>query len=129
MVISCASPGNPVRPHRAAQTSIQAAPNRQWVKVRDHPPTWYPRGIPADCPTDHRNGDWVFTEDAQGTCFFIPRHIPQPAQRKQLLAEALAARQPDKVRRIDHEEVNHMLGTVTLGTLGRILQALAAAGV
>jgi hypothetical protein len=125
---SCAPVGKPALPDRPAGTSAQAAPTRQWTKVSDHPPTWYPRGIPADSPTDHTSGDWIYTEDADGICFFIPRRGLEEEHRKILLAEALAARNPDKVKRIAHEEANHLIGTVTVGGLGRAVWLLGAAG-
>jgi hypothetical protein len=49
------SPGHPL-----------SALNQRWVKVETNPPTWYPRGTPADCSTDYRNGDWIYTENAAG---------------------------------------------------------------
>ena len=68
----------------------------QWVKVRSNPPTWYPRGTPADCPTDHRSGEWIHTGDSQGTSYFIPLHGMARDQRKSLVKDALAARSTRK---------------------------------
>jgi len=71
--------------------------SEKWVKVRSAPPIWYPRGVSTDCPTDHRNGDWVYTEDAAGTRFFIPRHGLSKERRNVLLNEAAAARNENNI--------------------------------
>jgi hypothetical protein len=66
-----------------------------WVKVRSNPPTWYPRGTRSDCPIDFRSGEWVKTDNHDGTRLFIPFHVTGEIPRKTLLKEALAARGPD----------------------------------
>jgi hypothetical protein len=53
-------------------TGAGASSSRHWVKVSSRPPTFYPRGVAADCATDVHSGEWVYTDDAQGTRYFIP---------------------------------------------------------
>ena len=90
---------------------VNPAPPSQWVKACSQPPTWYPRGTAANCVTDHTTGEWIYTEDAQGTRFFIPLHGLPADRRKTLLAEAFAARNPDKSRRIANEETGRKIAT------------------
>ena len=92
------------------------APSTNWVKVSSNPQTWYPRGVPADCPTDHHNGEWVYTENSQNARYFIPLHSLPQNRRADLLDEALAARTPDKVARIAREDAE-MVARSCLKTL------------
>jgi hypothetical protein len=82
--------------------------------VRSNPPTWYPRGTAADCATYHRDGEWIFTEDSLKTCFFIPFHGLTADKRKALVAEALAARGKNKLRKIDSENTSEMIKGLVL---------------
>jgi hypothetical protein len=82
----------------------KSAPGSHWVKVSSRPPTFYPRGVPASAPTDHRNGEWVYTGDDQGTRFFIPHHPRATTSREILLEEALAARSQRKLDQIAAED-------------------------
>jgi hypothetical protein len=84
--------------------SVQPAPNAKWVKVRNTPPTWCPRGTPAGCATDGQSGEWVDTGDAANTRFFIPFHGPSETPRRTLVNEALAARNEWKKRQIIDED-------------------------
>ena len=100
----CLSSCSTTAPPRQGGAVMPPAPSTNWVKVRSNPPTWYPRGVPADCPTDYYNGEWVFTENSQNSRFFIPlRNLPYN-RRADLLDEALAARTPEKVARIARED-------------------------
>ena len=82
---------------RGSPTAIPtSAGGANWVKVRSNPPTWYPRGTRIDCPIDHRSGEWIHTEDSQGTRFFIPLHVTGTIPRQTLVKEALAARSTRK---------------------------------
>ncbi len=85
-------------------THVAPAIGRSWVKVKSKPPTWYPRGVPADHPTDFYSGEWFYLEDTADTRFFIPIHGLLPDKRKALKAEAMAARHPDTIQRITSEE-------------------------
>jgi hypothetical protein len=89
---------------------VAASPGDRWVKVRANPPTWYPRGTSTDCATGFRDGEWIYTEDSQGTRLFIPLKGLAADRRKELLAEALAARSPEKVSKITTEEANYRAG-------------------
>ncbi|MFT6242911.1 MAG: hypothetical protein ACJAQT_005023 [Akkermansiaceae bacterium] len=80
--------------------------SRSWVKVDSKPPTWYPRGVPADHPTDFKSGEWIYAEDTKNTCFFIPLHGLPPDKRKALKAEAMAARHPETIQRINNVEID-----------------------
>ena len=81
-----------------------AVPSQHWVKVSSRPPTYYPRGVAADCPTDCQSGEWVDTEDAWGTRFFIPLHGLGGPSRQTLLQEAWSARSRHKIERIAAEQ-------------------------
>jgi len=111
VVSSCAptTPAPPVATNRSDQ--VTASLDHRWVKVRINPPIWYPSGTPADCGTGFRDGEWVYTEDARGTRLFVPFKGLAADRRKDLLAEALAARAPGKVKRITAEEAKHRAGT------------------
>lgn len=83
-----------------------AVTRSHWVKVSSRPPTFYPRGVAADCPTDHWAGEWVFTGDDLGTRYFIPFH-GLGVDRQSLLHLALAARSERKLTQIaiENEEI------------------------
>jgi hypothetical protein len=74
------------------------------VKVSAQPPTYYPRGVAADCPTDHWSGDWVDTGDEQGTRYFIPFRSLGGTNRQMLLNDALARRSERKLAAIEAED-------------------------
>jgi hypothetical protein len=83
-----------------------------WTKVSSRPPTFYPRGVAADCSTDYQSGDWVETGDAVGTRFFIPLACPGGLPRQALVNEALSARRPgelhpgsEETRKLEPKEV------------------------
>ena len=96
LVSSCATTRSQLQTKPTGSSRMASAVTSQWVKVRSNPPTWYPRGTPADCPTDHRSGEWVYAKDAAGTSYFIPLHGMARDQRKSLVKEALAARSARK---------------------------------
>lgn len=121
MITSCAN--TPDRPPIETQTTQSGS--HSWRKVRSNPPTWYPHGVAADHPTDHHSGEWVYTEDAQGTRFFVPFHGLPKEQRNALIAEALAARNPDKVRRIENQEAGRIVAT---GATAAVTVPVMAAG-
>lgn len=75
-----------------------------WVKVSSQPPTYYPVGVPVDCPTDHFSGEWVYTGDEQGTRYFIPLHGLDEIRRQILIADALENLSEDKRARINAED-------------------------
>lgn len=112
LAVSCSSTASRFRAAEAAPpAAAPVAPAGQWVKVRSNPPTYYPRGVPADCATGFSDGEWVYTGDAAGSRFFIPFKLRPAARRNALLDEALAARDPAKVRRIAAEESARKLRT------------------
>lgn len=81
-----------------------AVPSRHWVKVSSRPPTFYPRGVAADCPTDCQSGEWVHTGDALNSRYFIPLHGCGGIPRQTLVKEALAARSARKQLRSSAED-------------------------
>ena len=87
-------------------THLAPSVSSSWVKVSSKPSTWYPRGVPSDHPTDFKSGAWVYSEDTLDTRFFIPVHGLPPEKRKALVAEALATRHPNTVRRNNMEEAS-----------------------
>lgn len=91
--------------------SVRPAPNSNWVNVHSKPPTWYPRGTPANGPVDYHAGEWIYAEDSSDNRFFIPFHGLSTERRKTLLAEAFAARNPEKLKIINREETNRRIAT------------------
>ncbi len=71
-----------------------------WHKVDHSPPTYFPKGVPADHPTAFSDGSWVFTGDKAKTRYFIPLH---GVASKSLKREAMARRTPEKQRKLDKE--------------------------
>jgi hypothetical protein len=78
--------------------------SQRWVKVSSRPPTLYPRGVAAGCPTDCHSGEWVHTADAQDTRYFIPLHGLGGQSRQALVNEALSARSEKRLRQIAAED-------------------------
>lgn len=103
-----------------------------WVKVTARPPTYYPRGVPADTSTDHWSGEWVDTGDDLGTRYFIPLHGLGGVDRRSLVQEALAARSDKKLAQIAAEDREirdtQMIQTVVFGPLAVAGLTLAAIG-
>lgn len=81
-------------PGKSGPVALQPS---HWSKVKDSPPTYYPKGVSADCPTAVSDGMWVMTGDAAGTRYFIPA---RGVDTKGLTEEALAARTPEESKRI-----------------------------
>ena len=104
---SCQTTSTPPDATRVAMSSAAA----KWVMVSSQPPTYYPRGVPADCPTDHWSGEWVITGDERGTRYFIPLH-GLDGKRQALVHDALAARSPRKLAQIADEERATRLKTI-----------------
>ena len=116
---SCATTrSSQLRTEPTGSSRMAPAVTSQWVKVRSNPPTWYPRGTPADCPTDHRSGEWIHTGDEFGTCYFIPLHGMAKDKHASLFKEALAARSPGKVRMIAREDAQQQLQQSALFLFG-----------
>ena len=90
-----------------------SAVSEHWVKISSRPPIFYPQGVPADCATDFRSGEWVSTENASDTHFFIPFKGIAPAKRQALLQEALDLRSEKKRNQIENEG---KLNATTVGT-------------
>jgi len=93
----------PTESPKPKNPGVSSVVPEHWVQVSSSPPTFYPRGVSADCPTDYQSGDWVATEDAKGTLFFIPFSCPGPIPRQALVEEALSARSPRKLKKIKDE--------------------------
>lgn len=90
---------------KTTQTASAAtSSSRHWVMVSSSPPTFYPRGVAADCPTDVQSGEWVYTGDARDTRYFIPVRNFGKTPRQTLVNEALAARGDNKIHRIEAED-------------------------
>ena len=110
LVSSCATTTQAPPVATTQPRQVAASLDKRWVKVHANPPTWYPRGTSADCTTGCMDGEWVYTEDPQGTRLFIPLRGLAADRRKALLAEAFAARTPAKIRRITTEEAKLRAG-------------------
>lgn len=99
--------------------AVSSVASNHWVKVSSRPPIFYPRGVSADCATDFRSGEWVSTENASDTRFFIPFKGIAPARRQALLQEALALRSEKKRDQIKNE------GKLNATTVGAAATAVA----
>jgi hypothetical protein len=82
----------------------QPVTRKNWVMVSSQPPTYYPTGVAPDIPTDHRSGEWVYTDDERGSRYFIPLHGLGTTLRQDLVEEALAARSDRKMEQIAAED-------------------------
>lgn len=84
--------------------SVKPQPHSgHWVKVSSDPPTFYPSGVSAGCPTDLKSGEWVYTGDTRNTRYFIPFR-GCGARRPTLIKEALSARCEQKLNQIKSED-------------------------
>ena len=125
------APSAPTPPQAAAPTVIS---KQHWVQVSSRPPTFYPRGVAADVPTDWHSGEWVVTGDEQGSRFFIPFQGIGATRRQVLLDEALAAVSEKKLQQIAaedraerNEERSRTLRKIPLIFLGSLLSFGASA--
>jgi hypothetical protein len=82
----------------------QPVTRKNWVKISSQPPTYYPTGVAADSPTDHWTGEWVYTDDAKGSRYFIPHHGLGKIPRQTLVHEALSARSERRLAQIANED-------------------------
>ena len=128
---SCQTTSNPPNATRVAVSTAAV----KWVKVSSQPPTFYPRGVPADCPTDHWSGEWIYTGDERGTRYFIPLH-GLGEKRRMLVHDALSARSEGKLKQVaaqDDEILSRNVRNMTLfgppTFAGLFLAALAEAPV
>jgi hypothetical protein len=107
VLITLSSPFlNQCAPTHASKPGTPAVPavvSSHWVQVSSRPPTFYPRGVSAECPTDIASGEWVTTGDAKGTRYFIPVSCPPGVPRKTLVNEAISARSSQKIQQIEDE--------------------------
>ena len=90
-----------------------------WHMVRNNPPTYFPKGIPADHPTGVNDGYWVSSGDARGTRYFIPSN--GTGSPEALIAEAQATMTPaakDELNRKRRESDVHdtIGGTIEITT-------------
>lgn len=105
-IISCLSPllaagtlascgtGSPPR----SVSSPVALQSAHWFKVKNHPPTYFPKGVLADHPTTHNDGSWVMTGDPAGTRYFIPlRGVDSRA----LTTEAMTTMTPERSKDLE----------------------------
>jgi hypothetical protein len=97
--VSCQTTSSPPKTTRIPMSMTAT----KWVKVSAQPPTYYPCGVAADCPTDHWSGEWVETGDDQGTRYFIPLH-GLGKKRDVLVREALSARSARKLAQVEAED-------------------------
>lgn len=88
----------PPQPVNRAQAS------QHWVKASSKPPTFFPRGVSPDSPTDHHSGEWVMAGDQAGTGYFIPFQCPGEVSRQELIHAALALRSDQKLQQVAAED-------------------------
>lgn len=72
--------------------------------VASKPPTYYPRGVPADAPTNWQDGEWFRICDTAGTRYFIPFKTPAASNRERLVSEVCSLRTGDYQRQIAAED-------------------------
>lgn len=84
-----------------AYTGPSALESGNWTKVRKHPPTYFPKGLPASTPTEAWDGSWVSVGDQAGTRFFIPARGHGGLSARQLIDEAHAAVLPERKARME----------------------------
>ena len=118
---------------REVDSSTHVAPEmgKGWVKVSSEPPTWYPRGVPADHPTDYRSGEWIYLKDRTDTRFFIPLHGLLTDKRKALEAEAMAARHPDLIKNENNKDIAQtakVLGGGFILAIGHVIVIILTKG-
>lgn len=70
-------------------TGPGALESGHWTKVKKQPPTYYPKGLSANAPTDR--GLWVSSRDPDGPRFFIPADEMGRVTNEQLTHEAHAS--------------------------------------
>jgi hypothetical protein len=99
LLASCQSSNPPPAP---PVTRAQAS--QHWVKVASNPPTFFPRGVSSDCPTDFQSGEWVMAGDPAGTRYFIPFQCPGRVPRRDLIHAALALRSDEKLQQVAAED-------------------------
>jgi hypothetical protein len=93
-----------------------------WHRVNNDPPTYFPKGVPANHGTEFSDGYWVSTGDKKGSRYFIPA---RRADTMALIAEAQAAMTPEKaaqLERDDHDaDLNDVAGNVVKGGILTVL--------
>ena len=72
--------------------------------VASKPPTYYPRGVPADAPTNWGDGEWFRICDTAGTRYFIPFKTPAGTNRERLVSEVCSLRTDDYQRQTAAED-------------------------
>ena len=111
LLVSCQATAPPVARPSAPRSD-------HWVKVASHPPTYYPRGVPADAPNGPGDGEWVFTGDEQGTVFYLPLRNHGKVPRDVLLAEARSARSKKRLQEIARRDRELQMEAVVGATFG-----------
>lgn len=78
-------------------TGPKALESGKWKQVKKQPPTYYPKGVSANAPTDLHDGFWVRSRKPDGPRFFIPADGVGPHSAEELITEAQASadRLPD----------------------------------
>lgn len=91
---------------------------QHWHKVKTNPPTYFPRGVSADHPTDNQSdGMWVKTGDAAGTRYFIPN---RGVDSRLLVAEALTQVTPEQKAKQDRNDEPGVTGDGIRGAIGGV---------
>ena len=126
LLASCKSsaPGKPEKkPIGPVYSALQSG---NWQRVQTKPPTYFPKGIPADHPTDYRDGFWVNSGDSQGSRFFIPARGSSISQ-EQLIAEAMEAMTPEAREELKRQGKGNFMGDITSKTVGGVSKVFGGA--
>ena len=73
---------------RSGSVTAPPAPS-DWYLVSNDPPTYFPKGIPADSPTSYKHGEWVYGGQ-NSERWFLPAKGLDQRKRQRLRDEALA---------------------------------------
>jgi hypothetical protein len=96
---SCQTASVPPSPATAARYQSE-----HWTKVAAKPPTYYPRGVPADAPVGWEDGEWFRICDAADTRYYIPFQVPAGPRRESLVSEVCSLRTDDYRHQIAKED-------------------------
>jgi hypothetical protein len=120
LLLSQCAPTGGTPPQAATAVPVTS---QHWVKVSSHPPTFYPRGIAANYPTDCHSGEWVSTADAQDTRYFVPFHGLGGQSRQDLVNEMLSMRSERKLNQLaaeDRKSLGRFMILIPINAMGML---------
>jgi hypothetical protein len=94
-----------------------------WYKVREKPPTYFPKGVSKNHPTEQSDGMWVTTGDAAGTLYFIPN---RGVGTTTLVAEALTQVTPQQRKLQNRSEDSSLSPGIVKDAIGGTAVAITS---